>query len=416
MDYLAFVAVGETFAVSLDRVREVSPLGPVTRVPGAPPALRGLMGWRGAAVPIVDVSVVLGLGRASYSRRAVAIHASALVEGEATAVGLMVDRAERLLSLDRGDLLAVPAGLPPGVGVVIGFGGWGGRLVPILDVDGIVALARATGGRRRVAGPAAAASPDALPPARAEPPAAVTATTTASADRPRSARPIAAARTTRPRTTRPATAIRSPPSLTPEPRALPRAPRAQSRRGEPRPPAARTLPATPRLPTSRDRRARAPRAFAMAATLALALAVAGLRERGPAPLPARGASALTVVPSVEPARRPEPAPPPQGATASTRPVQTVSLAVPAPRDPALVHEVRPGDTLWALSRRYYGDPFLWRAIFVRNRQRIAVPDLLLPGQRLGIPPLPEGRGELSPGCTDAASRPTRCRSPGSPPG
>jgi len=61
------------------------------------------------------------------------------------------------------------------------------------------------------------------------------------------------------------------------------------------------------------------------------------------------------------------------------------------RPQEVIHEVRAGDTLWALSRRYYGDPFLWPEIFASNRQSINNPDLITPRERLRIPLPRKGR-------------------------
>ena len=51
------------------------------------------------------------------------------------------------------------------------------------------------------------------------------------------------------------------------------------------------------------------------------------------------------------------------------------------------HTVAPHEHLWGLARRYYGDPFRWRAIASANPQ-IKNPDLICPGQTLALPELP----------------------------
>jgi LysM repeat protein len=50
-----------------------------------------------------------------------------------------------------------------------------------------------------------------------------------------------------------------------------------------------------------------------------------------------------------------------------------------------VHVVRRGDTLWDLSRKYYGDPFLWGRIYNANTGDISNPDLIRPLQEFVIP-------------------------------
>lgn len=63
-----------------------------------------------------------------------------------------------------------------------------------------------------------------------------------------------------------------------------------------------------------------------------------------------------------------------------------------------VHVVRPGDTLWELSRLYLSNPFRWPEIFTANRPLIANPHWIYPRARLLIPGLqaPPTAGQPSP--------------------
>jgi LysM repeat protein len=81
------------------------------------------------------------------------------------------------------------------------------------------------------------------------------------------------------------------------------------------------------------------------------------------------------------------------------PERAVAPARPAARPrplPDRVVTVRPGDTLWAIAARDLpaGAPdhdidSRWRAVYAANRLTIGLdPDLIRPGQRLRLPPLP----------------------------
>lgn len=50
------------------------------------------------------------------------------------------------------------------------------------------------------------------------------------------------------------------------------------------------------------------------------------------------------------------------------------------------HQVRPGDTLWALAGLLYGDPEAWRAIYAANTSTLRDPSILPVGTRLVLPP------------------------------
>jgi nucleoid-associated protein YgaU len=49
--------------------------------------------------------------------------------------------------------------------------------------------------------------------------------------------------------------------------------------------------------------------------------------------------------------------------------------------------VAPGDTLVSIAQRVYGEASRWPSLYDANRDRIARPDLILPGTRLIVPPL-----------------------------
>jgi nucleoid-associated protein YgaU len=63
----------------------------------------------------------------------------------------------------------------------------------------------------------------------------------------------------------------------------------------------------------------------------------------------------------------------------------IMVATPAP--PAQFHDVAKGDTLSAISKKYYGDPNKYNAIFEANRPMLTHPDKIYPGQKLRIPKL-----------------------------
>jgi LysM repeat protein len=65
--------------------------------------------------------------------------------------------------------------------------------------------------------------------------------------------------------------------------------------------------------------------------------------------------------------------------------ETKASAPQAPKDeePSHPYRVRWGDTLWAITERFYGDPHLFRLLAEENE--IANPNLIVPGRELKIP-------------------------------
>ena len=67
-----------------------------------------------------------------------------------------------------------------------------------------------------------------------------------------------------------------------------------------------------------------------------------------------------------------------------------AIAVTAPRqvpDRSSVYTVRPGDSLWSISKHLYGDGYKWIEILRANADRIADENQLVVGQELRIPRL-----------------------------
>jgi nucleoid-associated protein YgaU len=52
--------------------------------------------------------------------------------------------------------------------------------------------------------------------------------------------------------------------------------------------------------------------------------------------------------------------------------------------PRSAYVVQPGDTLFAIAQRTYGDGRLWPVLFAANSDRIANPNLIYPGQVLRL--------------------------------
>lgn len=67
--YVTLRVAGEAYAVPVGYVVEISPSGPVTRVPGTRPEVIGVRNMRGSIVPVVDLAMLLGVTGASARGR-----------------------------------------------------------------------------------------------------------------------------------------------------------------------------------------------------------------------------------------------------------------------------------------------------------------------------------------------------------
>lgn len=80
-------------------------------------------------------------------------------------------------------------------------------------------------------------------------------------------------------------------------------------------------------------------------------------------------------------------PPLLAAPAPAQPAPPAQLAQPASQShqPSRTYTVTHGETLWSIAADLTGDPALWPAFYLANRDQIKHPALVYPGQRLSVP-------------------------------
>lgn len=119
-------------AVEASEVREITAIEPPTRIPGAPPAVAGVVNIRGRIVTLVDVGQRLTLPSHDAGGSLV------LLDVGSRTVGLMVDEVLDLISVPK-EALAEREELP-GVGAeyIRAVGRHGEHAFALLDTDALV--------------------------------------------------------------------------------------------------------------------------------------------------------------------------------------------------------------------------------------------------------------------------------------
>jgi len=103
-DIIAFQLGEEAFCVRTTRVREIRGWIPCMRLPQSPPDVMGVINLRGAVIPIVDLSLRLGLSATEANERSAII----VTETGDKVIGLLVDRVTDMLSVPVRDIQPVP--------------------------------------------------------------------------------------------------------------------------------------------------------------------------------------------------------------------------------------------------------------------------------------------------------------------
>jgi purine-binding chemotaxis protein CheW len=134
--YLGFSLAGETYAIELLRIREIIEHVPITRVPGMPSSVLGVINLRGRVVPVVDLAVKMGLGPRPITRWTCFVIVEAVMDGERTALGLLADSVSEVLDLAPDDVEPPPAfGTRTPVDYLRGLGRQEQRFILLLDLD-----------------------------------------------------------------------------------------------------------------------------------------------------------------------------------------------------------------------------------------------------------------------------------------
>jgi purine-binding chemotaxis protein CheW len=107
--YLLFRLSDELYATQVGQVREIARWREPLAVPGAPPALPGIINQRGVILPIVDTRLLLGLETSPPDRSTRFV----LINSNEVDMALLVDSVVDIVQIATERLEAVPSTLDP---------------------------------------------------------------------------------------------------------------------------------------------------------------------------------------------------------------------------------------------------------------------------------------------------------------
>lgn len=137
--YLTFYLADEEYAISVLKVTEIIECVTLTKVPGAPSWIRGVLNLRGAVVPVVDLAVKFGLEQREVTRRSCVIIVELQVDDERLVMGVMADAVHQVVELAPHEIQAAPSfGPSVRVDCILGMGTSNGKFVCLLDIDRIL--------------------------------------------------------------------------------------------------------------------------------------------------------------------------------------------------------------------------------------------------------------------------------------
>ena len=128
------------YGVSIEQIQEIATLEDVTRVPGAPDHVLGVMNLRGKIITIVDTGRLLGISQ-NTGEEATSTDKHTHNEGQiivakirSSIIGLLVDEVNQVVEISRKDIETVPPVLKESSPYIMGITKMNGNLCVLLDV------------------------------------------------------------------------------------------------------------------------------------------------------------------------------------------------------------------------------------------------------------------------------------------
>ncbi|MGZ8907686.1 MAG: chemotaxis protein CheW [Methylobacter sp.] len=139
--YLTFMLSGETYAISILRIKEIIQYGQLTEVPRMPDFIRGVINLRGAVVPVIDLSARFGKQPTAIGRRNCIIIIEVALGAETQSVGVMVDAVNAVLEIPASEIEPAPTfGTNIRADFIAGMGKINGKFVIILNIQHVLSM------------------------------------------------------------------------------------------------------------------------------------------------------------------------------------------------------------------------------------------------------------------------------------
>ncbi|MCX5811952.1 MAG: chemotaxis protein CheW [Proteobacteria bacterium] len=134
--YLTFQLGEEIFGIDVSHVREILEFSTVTKVPGTPEYMRGVINLRGSVVPVLDMRLKFGMTQTEKKVNTCIIVVEVLFENETAIVGSLVDSVQEVFELNPDQIEPAPRlGIRLKNEFIKGMGKRDDRFIIILDTD-----------------------------------------------------------------------------------------------------------------------------------------------------------------------------------------------------------------------------------------------------------------------------------------
>ncbi|MDK2896638.1 MAG: purine-binding chemotaxis protein CheW [Candidatus Atribacteria bacterium] len=135
LQLVAFMLGEETYGVDISQVEEIIRFQPVTRVPGAPDFVEGVINLRGRVIPVIDLRKRFNLGQKELTKSTRVM----VVEVSPHTVGMIVDAVDEVLRINE-EQIEPPSPLIASIDAeyIQGVGKLEDKLIILLDLSSVL--------------------------------------------------------------------------------------------------------------------------------------------------------------------------------------------------------------------------------------------------------------------------------------
>jgi len=134
-EYLAFRLGDEMYAIDILKVQEIRVFEAVTKLPGAPDYIKGVINLRGLIAPVIDLRVKFGFKEAAYGPFTVVI----VLYVHDRLVAIVADAVIDVVALTEDEIKPPPEfATSVNVEYVMGLGANGDHMLILLDIEKLV--------------------------------------------------------------------------------------------------------------------------------------------------------------------------------------------------------------------------------------------------------------------------------------
>jgi len=106
--YLSFKLGEEIFAANVSKVLNILEMTKITKVPQAPPYMKGVINLRGTVLPVIDTRVKFGLSATEFTPNTCILVLDIQIETDTLHVGGLVDSVQEVLEIEPHQILPPP--------------------------------------------------------------------------------------------------------------------------------------------------------------------------------------------------------------------------------------------------------------------------------------------------------------------